>query len=70
MEKRAFYDATTKMLTAWGYTESNCRQDINDPTNVLPCDPWVEVPWDFDLIPGQWRLVDGTANPPTWEPYP
>lgn len=61
MNIRAFYDATTKVLVAWGYTESNCR-----PTEAA-CDPHVEVPWDFDLQPGQWRLVDAMANPPVWE---
>jgi hypothetical protein len=61
---RAFYDETTYVLTSWGYQETNCRIGITE------CDPHVEVPWDFDLEVGKWRLVDGEANPPTWEPYP
>jgi hypothetical protein len=64
MDKLAFYDVDSKVLTAWGYIFDNCRMD--HPA----CDPSVVVPWDFELMPGQWRLLDGTANPPTWEPYP
>ncbi len=44
--KHAFIDVDG-VLTSWGYAESN-----NDDTKV-------EVPEDFDLEPGKWRLVDG-----------
>lgn len=64
MEKRAFYDVNTKVLTCWGYTETNCR--ILEPA----CDPHVDVPWDFELEIFKWKLVDGTVYPPTWAPYP
>lgn len=63
MEKRAFYDPDTKVLTGRGFMYNNCRIE------TMPlCDPYVEVPWDFELELFKWRLVDGTANPPTWEP--
>lgn len=64
VDKLAFYDADSNVLVAWGYMELNCRLERPD------CDPSVVVPWDFELEVGKWRLVDGTANPPTWEPYP
>lgn len=64
MDKHAYYDAISFILVAWGYTEHNCRLERPE------CDPWVVVPWDFELEVGKWRLLDGTANPPTWEPYP